>query len=344
MNNNNSFAYYKLPNESCYHYIGSDSPPLRISKLATIADCHTGFLIVPFNTNDCAILLITPEEESVHEIQLSYGATTIPLDKITTIDSAYARDFEECKRLLDTDELQKIVLAHQFVEEDMQITSCQELFMLAASTFQKCYVALWHTPETGSWLTITPEVLLESKENETWHTVALAGTMPKEATEWSEKNKKEQQYVADYITSVLTPNVSNLIQTEVQTIEAAQIKHLRTDFYFKPKTTIGHLLEELHPTPAVCGLPKEEANEAIKHIETTPRNYYAGCSGPLQTPSHGTHLYVTLRCAHWRKNTTVAFYAGGGLLKESDLWDEWQEINTKKQTAKCIVTKHISTI
>ncbi|MBR4297205.1 MAG: chorismate-binding protein [Bacteroidaceae bacterium] len=344
MNNNNSFAYYKLPNERCYHYIGSDSAPLRLPQLSAITERHSGFLIVPFDADDYPILLITPEAEERHEMPLPASIVTFNQEAEKAVDNRYLRHFEECKRQLEAGALQKVVLAHQFVEEGIAIASPGELFLLAATVFPKCYVALWHTPETGSWLTITPEVLLESTEGEAWHTVALAGTMQREETLWSEKNRREQQYVADYITSVLTPHVSDFTHSEVQTIEAAQLKHLRTDFYFKPQAKIGELLEALHPTPAVCGLPKVEAYTAIKQIESTPRRYYAGCSGPLQSLTEGTHLYVTLRCAHWRENSAIAYFAGGGLLKESNLQEEWQEINTKKQTAKCIVTKHISTI
>lgn len=344
MNNNKSFAYYKLPNSCYYHFIGSNSAPLRLPQLSAITNHHSGFLIVPFDTEDCPILLITPEAEELHKISLPSSASTITQEATEPVNDRYIQHFKECIQLLDKGVLQKVVLAHQFVEKGLTMGSSHELFTLAASAFPKCYVALWNTPETGSWITITPEVLLESTEGEAWHTVALAGTMQKEETQWSEKNRKEQQYVADYITSVLTPHVSDFNHSEVQTIEAAQLKHLRTDFYFKPQAKIGELLEALHPTPAVCGLPKAEAYKAIKEIESTPRNYYAGCSGPIHLPTEGTHLYVTLRCAHWREETTVTYYAGGGLLKESNLQEEWREINTKKQTAKCIVIKHTSTI
>lgn len=344
MNNNKSFAYYKLPNSCYYHSIGSNSAPLRLPQLSAITERHSGFLIVPFDADDRPILLITPDEKAQHEILQTQSPDLITNDTPKAIDATYIRNFEACKSLLDAEELQKVVLSHRFVEEDAPKISAHELFIQAASAFPKSYVALWHTPETGSWLTITPEVLLESTEGEAWHTVALAGTMQKEETQWSEKNRKEQQYVADYITSVLSPHVSDFNHSEVQTIEAAQLKHLRTDFYFKTQAKIGELLEALHPTPAVCGLPKAEAYKAIKEIESTPRNYYAGCSGPIHMPTEGTHLYVTLRCAHWREESTITYYAGGGLLKESNLQEEWREINTKKQTAKCIVIKHTSTI
>ncbi len=338
-----SFAYYKLPNENYYRYVESNTLPLQLPCLSAIKTEHSGFLIVPFDTHEFPILLISPEAE--HEHPLS-NVTDIHFTQEATkaIDMAYQHHFEACKKYLDDGMLQKIVLSHQFVESHIVQHSCLDLFTSAASTFPKCYVALWYTPLTGYWLTITPEVLLESYNNGQWHTVALAGTMQKEETIWSEKNQREQQYVADYVTSVLNPLVNHFTHSEVQTIEAAQLKHLRTDFFFTPHAKIGELLEALHPTPAVCGLPKKKAYSAIKQIESSPRKYYAGCSGPLQLSKEGTHLYVTLRCAHWTDNSAVTYYAGGGLLKESKLQEEWHEINSKKQTAKCIVINHTSTI
>lgn len=339
----NSFAYYKLPNETHFTYVGSHSAPLHIHDLSAITNEHSGFLIAPFNTRQHAILLISPEAEEQHQLPAP-SPVHIPLnEELETIDATYQQHFEACQQLLQNDVLQKVVLAHRFTETQECAPAYRELFIHAASAFPKCYVALWNTPESGFWLTITPEVLLESTSASNWHTVALAGTMHKSKTRWSEKNKREQQYVVDYITAALQPHTQSISHSEVQTIEAAQLKHLRTDFYFTPTTNIGALLKELHPTPAVCGLPKEEAYSAIEQIETHSRKYYAGFSGPLQH-HNTTHLYVTLRCAHWKQDAEVEYYAGGGLLKESVATEEWAEVNTKKQTAACIVTKHISTI
>ena len=81
------------------------------------------------------------------------------------------------------------------------------------------------------------------------------------------------------------------------TARAGQLVHLKTDFYFLLKNTdnIGNLLQELHPTPAVCGLPKEDAFRFILENEGYDRSYYSGFIGWLDTEGH-TDLYVNLRC------------------------------------------------
>ena len=337
-----SFAYYKLPNESQYHYLGSNCTPLRLHSLSAINETHKGFLISPFDTEVLPILLISPNAEQSFPLPAS-APTIVPMQgESEPVDCTYLHHFKACEELLTNDALQKIVLAHRFDTSQEFCLNHHDLFLSAATAFPKSYVALWHTAESGTWLTITPEVLLENEVGEKWHTVALAGTMPKGECQWSEKNKMEQQFVVDYIASVLSPRTSELKISEVQTIEAAQLLHLRTDFLFTTKANIGEILHHLHPTPAVCGLPKQEAFEAIQRIESNPRKYYAGFSGPLQHTNCGTHLYVTLRCAHFGEQTNIEYYAGGGLIKGSKAHEEWNEVCTKKKTAECIVTSHIS--
>ena len=337
-----SFAYYKLPNELQYTYLGSNCPSLRLHSLSAINEAHKGFLIAPFDTDAFPILLISPSVEQSLSLPKETVVITSEQGNLEKIDSTYLQHFKQCEELLNNESLQKIVLAHRFEARMEAPLNHRELFLSAATAFPKSYVALWHTSESGTWLTITPEVLLENEAGK-WHTVALAGTMPKGESQWSEKNKMEQQFVVDYIASVLFPRTIELKLSEVQTIEAAQLLHLRTDFHFTTNVNIGEILHVLHPTPAVCGLPKQLAFEAIMDIESNPRKYYAGFSGPLHHSQGGTHLYVTLRCAHWKEPFCIEYYAGGGLIKGSEVQEEWNEVTRKKKTAECIVTNHILT-
>ena len=108
--------------------------------------------------------------------------------------------------------------------------------------------------------------------------------------------------------------------------------HLRSDFTFmlKEGVSVGELLQALHPTPAVCGLPKRQAYDFIVHNEGHQRRYYSGFAGPLQMADNGTHLYVSLRCMNLRAEEAV-LYAGGGLMADSTEEDEWRETERKMQ-------------
>ena len=95
------------------------------------------------------------------------------------------------------------------------------------------------------------------------------------------------------------------------------------------------LLKVLHPTPAVCGLPKEEAYRFILENEGYDRCYYSGFIGWLD-PDGRTDLYVNLRCMHIEEEQ-LTLYAGGGLLASSELNDEWLETEKKLQTIKRLI-------
>ena len=89
---------------------------------------------------------------------------------------------------------------------------------------------------------------------------------------------------------------------------------------------------ELHPTPAVCGIPKDEAFEFIKEHEGYAREYYTGYLGMLSSdPDCSSALYVNLRCMKYADNK-VTVYVGCGITAQSDPEMEWQETIDKCQT------------
>mgnify|MGYP001620427368 FL=1 len=111
------------------------------------------------------------------------------------------------------------------------------------------------------------------------------------------------------------------------------IRDRRTDIHFRLPCAdvLGDVLEALYPTPAVCGIPKEPARRFILRHEHEPRRYYSGFVGML-SPRADTHLFVSLRCMRLLPGGICELYAGGGLLKESEMEKEWRETEAKMQT------------
>ena len=187
----------------------------------------------------------------------------------------------------------------------------------------------------------TPEILLSGQKSE-WHTVALAGTMPMKAevmpTEWNSKNQEEQRCVADYIRRIVRKFGEEMTEKGPYTARAGKLVHLKTDFAFQLKHTdgLGSLLQELHPTPAVCGLPKEEAFQFILNHEGYDRRYYSGFIGWLD-PQGSTDIYVNLRCMEIAPGKAT-LYAGGGILPQSEVESEWEETGEKMKTMVEILT------
>ena len=211
------------------------------------------------------------------------------------------------------------------------------LFEKACESYPRVMVALVFTPQSGLWLTATPEVLLAGGDGQ-WQTMALAGTLAyKDDLRWSDKNIQEQRYVATYIVKQLERFTGDFTEEGPYTVRAGHLAHLRSDFRFTlyNNTRVGELLQALHPTPAVCGLPKEAAFEFIQQYEHHRRSYYSGFMGPLAI-DQSTHLFVTLRCMQIFRNA-YRLYAGGGLLKDSVEEQEWLETETKLDTMRRIV-------
>lgn len=156
------------------------------------------------------------------------------------------------------------------------------------------------------------------------------------------KNIHEQQYVADYIQERLRRFTPKVDEAKPQTLVAGQLIHIVTHFRFNLNVNagIGNLIKTLHPTPAVCGLPKEEAYKFILDNESGDRGYYSGFSGPLNYEG-STHLFVTLRCMQI-EGRCCKLYAGGGLLSESEVETEWLETEAKMDTMRrCLAIRRI---
>ena len=343
------FAIYRMPHaNSCTLVEQAAGEP------ATFLSCNElngrqGFVVAPFRADaGQPIVLINPDK--VTELPIVDGALT-NVDMLPSVvrRQEYSVDFERFHSQLVQGRFRKIVLARCATEQTSAPIPPMELFRRACKLYPRLYIALVSTPQSGMWLIASPEVLLENSGGH-WLTIALAGTMQLNDNElngegeqihWSTKNIQEQRYVASYVGECLKQFNIDYIENGPRTVRVANLVHLRSDFIFDMNhSAMGDLLDRLHPTPAVCGLPKTETFDFIVNNEHTPRLYYSGFTGPLGIGGE-THLYVSLRCMKIVDNQ-YNLYAGGGLLTESNEASEWQETEAKLETMrKCIATKQM---
>jgi len=189
-------------------------------------------------------------------------------------------------------------------------------------------VYLWQNPGEETWMGATPELLLSTK-GKTAQTVSLAGTKLPE-NEWTEKEFDEQQIVTDYIVSQFS-GLNNLKISEAQTVRAGKFQHLKS--FISAEIPEGFdlksLLEKLHPTPAVCGLPKQEAFDFIIRNEGYTRGFYSGYIGIENEVSK--EYFVNLRCGQFFQDK-VWLYVGGGITAGSNPSKEWEETELKSGT------------
>ena len=345
------FAIYRLPHEDTATIVRQKDGMPEELHACTALNGRSGFVMAPFEIrSDQPILLIRPDE--VERVRVA----DIPIDEDESVTSSVARDtrayysidFANFHAQLEQGTFRKIVLARCSDETTPVPLSPMTLFRRACDLYPRMFISLVDTPKSGCWLTATPEILLEGGGHH-WQTIALAGTMKLEgehlkgegeSLNWTTKNIQEQRYVATYIAECLEQFTRDFREEGPYTVRAANLVHLRSDFNFTLPTCehIGDLLQQLHPTPAVCGLPKRDTFRFIVGNEHTPRRYYSGFMGML-APEAQTHLYVSLRCMNIEGNT-CHLYAGGGLLKHSVEEQEWQETEAKLETMRrCIATK-----
>ena len=252
----------------------------------------------------------------------------------------YRSDFAQFSAALHAGLFQKLVLSSYFEQE----SSCfyvLDNFMRACAVKPELMVVLAQAPQVGTWFVATPEVLVRTlPQSSRLHTMALAGTMPycaenMELAAWSHKNREEQALVTSYLTAILGDDYE---AHGPYPVKAGSVVHLRTDLTFTPKQGLSALLAALHPTPAVCGLPKAAALDFIVEHESYQRSYYAGFLGEMQSPKSGTNLFVNLRTIELLAQQGVwgpwifRSYVGGGLLAASNEDSEYAEICAKNRS------------
>jgi len=192
--------------------------------------------------------------------------------------------------------------------------------------------------------------------------MALAGTRKLQnfsENNWTQKEITEQQLVTDSIVSKLNElgySEEKLKISETYNSEAGSLLHLRTDisgFFKTDASEIGNILKVLHPTPAICGLPTNEAYKFILAHENYDREFYTGYLGPLNMTTEtkrssrtrnqenqayssirkDSSLFVNLRCLKY-DDAEVKIYVGGGITVDSDATSEWEETVNKTRTMK----------
>lgn len=360
-----SFVYFRLPHSRQVYRNALTDEPEEIASIAELND-RRGFVIAPFSPSDKCPILLLPAKWEPMDIDDAYKGVSANLIDTAYEDerSRYNVDFANYHAQLTNGSFDKIVLARSAQLKATEHIDPLSLFARACLRYPRMFIALFGTHQSGTWLVATPEVLVNGHKGD-MHTMALAGTMrlaPRQLDfdtpggrttaddiHWSEKNKAEQHYVETYITECIEHFATEFDINGPYTTRAGDLVHLRSDIRFKLDDTshMGDMINAIHPTPAVCGIPKDTTRTFITDNESEPRRYYSGFVGMLN-PDGDTNLFVTLRCmtvigdghdtdmnpTPTNKPSTYRLYAGGGLLRDSSEQDEWDETEAKMNTMR----------
>jgi isochorismate synthase len=213
--------------------------------------------------------------------------------------------------------------------------------------YPNAFVAAVYLPsDENIWLCASPETLVSVDSQGIFRTMSLAGTqsaigssgeeLSVSEVRWSHKEIEEQAFVSRYIIECFKKiRLREFVESGPKTVKAGNLMHLRTDYTVDTKAVgfpqLGTvMLELLHPTSAVCGMPKEPAEAFILANEPHNRSFYSGFLGPVNIHDE-SHLFVHLRTARIDYEN-VTFFAGVGITEDSSPINEWRESEIKIQT------------
>ncbi|MCX2680117.1 chorismate-binding protein [Galbibacter sp. EGI 63066] len=318
---------------------------------------ESGFAFAPFQADKKAILIPQNTSETIQCLVETYenGVSAF----ISEIEDDKAKEshiklVEKAITAIENSETKKVVVSRK-KEIGIEKFDMLSVFKKLVTKYPQAFCYVWYHPKGGMWIGATPETLLQVKNNQ-FQTMALASTQSYQGSMnvlWGEKERQEQQFVTDYIVGNIQSLVKNISVSDVETVRAGSLLHLKTKITGNliRHSNLEQVLYTLHPTPAVCGLPKEKARAFILENENYRREFYTGFLGELnlkeirkRNPNRRnvennayvsvktvSRLYVNLRCMQYR-NKKLELYVGGGITKDSDAEQEWQETVDKTRT------------
>ena len=365
-NQGHSFAAWRLPNHAEKKVLLSFSPTPFDTK-SPIENLEAGFLFCPFDRTKPGHYLKADLMFSFRDGQLANPETPLESDSQSWLKSQSGptratvyytprdpkevgsdrqQDFLEltrdCIHLIEQGKFEKVVPSRCRtipLPEGFDTVGC---FQKLCEAYPNALISLVSLPHVGTWLGASPEILVSVENKSTFRTTALAGTQNYQPginlrhVAWTQKEIEEQALVSRYIINCFKKiRLREFEEHGPKTVVAGNLMHLKTDFSVDMMATnfpqLGSvMLDLLHPTSAVCGMPMEAAMDFLKKHEGYEREFYAGFLGPVNIEDH-IQLFVNLRCLQLLEHQALC-YAGSGITVDSIPEKEWEETEMKMNT------------
>src|SRR5215213_9829252 len=309
---------------------------LHAGETETTLVCN---LVLPRDMDDASKILQELEDLSLPEDASGVLLTTPILREDSPDLRGWRQNVERALSAFSEGRLGKVVLARRAefgFDGDLDPTLL--LGSLKAAT-PGCF-HFYTEPEDGTaFLGASPERLFR-RDGRSVESEAVAGTRARGVSSaddeglrdellHSAKDRVEHTYVSKGIREALEPLCEELeIEDSVADMKLARGRHLRAKVRgtLSDGVTDAGLLEAMHPTPAVGGYPRDEAQEEIKVLEPFDRGWYAGPVGWIG--AEASEFAVGLRSGLVR-GQTLALYSGAGIVTGSVPEEEWAEIEQK---------------
>ena len=239
---------------------------------------------------------------------------------------------------IQSDVLDKVVLARDAIGTAKTPIDARSVLR----TLSTEYPSTWNFSISGL-VGATPELLLRltrgmitsrvlagtiSKTGNDERDLALAGSLAR-----SSKDLEEHEYAVRSVADAIEPFCTSINVPESPfVLHLANVMHLATDVTGALAETLAHvdaftILEQLHPSAAVCGTPRPKAAQLISEIEGMSRGRYAGPVGWIDAAGDG-ELGIALRCGQINGDS-IRIFAGCGIVAGSDPVKELAESEAK---------------
>lgn len=274
------------------------------------------------------------------------GLAAAPYATFTPDNAAYEAAVQEALDAIEDGTLAKVVLARRMRMRSAAGISPSALADALAERYPACFTFAQRRGDLA-FVGASPELLV-AREERTVRATPAAGTVadsaqPSESRKLAGgldtvKARWEQELVADAVYDVLEPLCEEVSTHLPMVVPAGPVQHLATTVEGRLREPI-HVLElvrALHPTPAVGGVPLDEARSFIDAHEGFDRGWYAGPIG-IARPDGSGSFALALRCALIAGND-LDLFAGAGIVEGSIPREERQEIDLKLGAVAAVLT------
>ena len=256
----------------------------------------------------------------------------------------YATAVARATQRIRAGELRKIVLARTMLVNAGRALDAKQLLWRLRAVDADCYAFAAPQPDPAVRSVLvgaTPELLVR-RRGRVVEATPLAGSAQRfgdarrdrlsaDRLFDSHKEREEHALVVEDVERVLGAFCERLERPhEPELLGTANVWHLATPFRGRlhdPSVTALELVAALHPTPAVCGTPREAAREVLEKLEPIDRGGYAGPVGWMDANGDGEWA-IALRCAEVT-GSTARLFAGAGIVADSVPEAEFDETERK---------------
>lgn len=276
-------------------------------------------------------------ETSRDALRREIGALPAPAVSWTAPDrDAYAAAFAEVQRRIAEGTLLKavpIVIEHGALATGDGLAAHLVARALDHSGPTLAY-AVWSP--AGGMVGSTPEILFRRGTGTRVETVAMAGTYPiarADALPEDPKESREHESVVDDIVAALAP-LGTVSVGDRDVVRLATMAHLHTPIGVElgGPTPFATLVDALHPTAALGVAPRAAGLDVLRTPGAADRGRFGAPVGIEWPDGAGTAL-VAIRNLQW-EGTAIRLAVGAGVIAESRLEREWDELTLKRESVK----------